>query len=268
MLNIAIHSVPRSGSSWLGEILNSSLVTKYAYQPLFSYQFKSQLSENSTIREIEQFYSGIALTKDPFVCQSKEREAGFKPNFQKAEISHIVYKEVRYHYVLENLLKKNPNQKAIGLIRNPLEVLNSWYKAPREFRKDLNWNFGEEWRYAQSKNQDKKEEYFGFEKWMETALLFERLQSQYPNKFMIINYRDLLGQTSNVVEKLYRFIDLELCGQTREFIDASTNISRTESPYSVYKKKSSKNSIIHQLPKHILEQIILDCEKHNLQQYL
>lgn len=40
MHKIAIHSVPRSGSTWLGEILNSSANVKYCFQPLFSYKFK------------------------------------------------------------------------------------------------------------------------------------------------------------------------------------------------------------------------------------
>ena len=45
MKRIAIHSVPRSGSSWLGQILNSSLKVCFRFQPLFSYAFKDYLNE-------------------------------------------------------------------------------------------------------------------------------------------------------------------------------------------------------------------------------
>ena len=37
---ISIHGVPRSGTSWLGQILDSSPKVRYKFQPLFSYAFK------------------------------------------------------------------------------------------------------------------------------------------------------------------------------------------------------------------------------------
>lgn len=49
---IAIFGVPRSGTSWLGQLFNSSERVAYRYQPLFSYAFKGRLNENSTLDEI------------------------------------------------------------------------------------------------------------------------------------------------------------------------------------------------------------------------
>ncbi len=40
MNNIVIHSVLCSGSSWLGEIINSSPNVLYQFQPLFSHEFQ------------------------------------------------------------------------------------------------------------------------------------------------------------------------------------------------------------------------------------
>ena len=37
MKNVAIFGVPRSGTSWLGQIFNSSPMVAYRFQPLFSY---------------------------------------------------------------------------------------------------------------------------------------------------------------------------------------------------------------------------------------
>ena len=54
--------------------------------------------------------------------------------------------------------------KIILLVRNPLAVLASWLNAPREFRKDLGWKELEEWRFATAKNQDRQEEFYGYEK--------------------------------------------------------------------------------------------------------
>ena len=59
MQRIAIHSVPRSGSTWLGQIFNSSSLVIYKYQPLFSYAFKGRLSPQSTNNKIVQFFDEI-----------------------------------------------------------------------------------------------------------------------------------------------------------------------------------------------------------------
>ena len=56
MHKIALHSVPRSGSTWLGEILNSSENVKYCFQPLFSYKFKNFLDERSSKDDINNFF--------------------------------------------------------------------------------------------------------------------------------------------------------------------------------------------------------------------
>jgi hypothetical protein len=44
MYPIAIPSVPRSGSTWLGEVLNSGYTSKYWYQPIFSYALNPELA--------------------------------------------------------------------------------------------------------------------------------------------------------------------------------------------------------------------------------
>ncbi|MDH5934310.1 hypothetical protein, partial [Vibrio splendidus] len=60
MHKVAIHSVPRSGSSWLGEIINSSPQVNYSFQPLFSYEFKSYLNENSSLENINNFFYNLS----------------------------------------------------------------------------------------------------------------------------------------------------------------------------------------------------------------
>ena len=55
MNTIAIFGAPRSGTTWLGQLFNSSPNTLYRYQPLFSYEFKDYLSESNTKQNIKQF---------------------------------------------------------------------------------------------------------------------------------------------------------------------------------------------------------------------
>ncbi|QBY03133.1 hypothetical protein E2K93_01555 [Thalassotalea sp. HSM 43] len=268
MKKVALHSVPRSGSSWLGEIINSSEAVNYSYQPLFSFKFKSVISEQSSLSEINDFYEKICLSDDNFLTQEEARTNGIKPCFEKKGISHIVYKEVRYHYIIENLLNKDPNQKVIGLVRNPLSVLNSWKSAPREFRTDLNWEFEKEWDKAQLKNLGRKEEYFGYQKWKEVALLFQSLQDRYRDGFLLVKYSDLLNDTQSEVEKIFKFLELELSQQTLSFINRSASI-QIDDTYSVFKTKSIvddnwKNSI----PNYVVESVTKDCNSNGLSEFL
>lgn len=267
MNHIAIHSVPRSGSSWLGEIVNSSPSVSYAFQPLFSYKFKGLLNAKSSRKEIHSFYNDIMKTEDKFVTQLDDRKLGIKPDFEKGEISHIAYKEVRYHYILENLLEQNPNQKVIGLVRNPLAVLSSWKNAPREFRTDLGWDFDCEWKYATSKNLNRPEEYFGFERWKETAILFKILASKFPNKFKMVFYTDLMSDTENVTRDIFDFLELDFGLQTQNFIMQSLQ-KDVLNTYSVFKKKqNADNSYLKNISAAIIGEVRSTCRENGLSEF-
>jgi hypothetical protein len=266
MKKIAIHSVPRSGSSWLGEIINSSPEVSYAFQPLFSYEFKSQLSDTSSVKDIEKFYVEISQTADSFVRQVEERALGRKPSFLKNNPLNIVaYKEVRYHYIIENLLRKDPQIKLIGLVRNPYAVINSWFNAPREFRCDLGWKLQEELMNANKKNRGKKEEYFGLNKWIETTSLFERLKATYPVNFCLVRYEELCRDTIPTVKKIYSFLELDYTEQTDNFLKMDKQVNGT---YSVMRNKMAEQPTKVQLSENIMSAMYDVLSKNNLSQYV
>ena len=68
-IKIALHGLPRSGTTWVGEILNSSPSTNYKYQPLFSYAHKDYLTNASTKHDIANFFERISCCKDEFTNQ-------------------------------------------------------------------------------------------------------------------------------------------------------------------------------------------------------
>lgn len=265
---VAIYSVPRSGSSWLGEIINSSPIVNYSYQPLFSYKFKSRLDEKSSTDEINKFFEEISQSNDSFIKQSEERILGKKPNFQKGNTEIIAYKEVRYINIIENLLQKSEDIKVVGLVRNPLSVLSSWKNAPREFRVDLGWDFNQEWEHALLKNGGRDEEYFGFNKWKESVQIFEKLQRNYSERFYLITYNDLLSNLDSTVENLFTFLNIPMSKQTIEFLE-STSIKGVSGTYSVYNGgKNKDDSWKNNLPKNIIEKVVDDCNNLNFSKYL
>ncbi|WP_081210038.1 sulfotransferase [Salegentibacter sediminis] len=254
---IAIHSVPRSGSTWLGSIFDSHPRVAYRFQPLFSYMHKNQLNEKSSLDDINRFFKDILQSTDDFVLQKDAIRNSKVPNFTKKTITHIVYKEVRYHNILENLLKQDDTSKIIGLLRNPFSVINSWLRAPKEFKKELDWNIEEEWRFAPKKNLNKPEEFNGYEKWKEVTFLFLNLKKNYPERFYLVNYDSLLTDKNTVVKDLFNFCGLEMTTQTLDFLNKSSKLNN-EDAYSVFKKKSKDDNWQTELPHFIFDEIKAD----------
>ncbi len=237
MKRIALHSAPRSGSSWIGQILNSAPNVNFKFQPLFSYEFKSFLNEKSSIDKIDSFFDEIAESENHYLLQNDKIKQGIYPSFKKnTRYSHIVYKEVRYHYILENLLEKDQDILIVGIIRNPFATINSFLQSPKEFRKDLGWQETKEWQFAESKNQNKKEEFFGYMKWQETAFLFLYLLNKYPERFYLIDYDKIILNTDKVVSNLFDFCDIRMTEQTKDFVKKCKSVDNNDI-YSVYRKK-------------------------------
>ena len=260
---IAIHSVPRSGSSWLGQIINSSQQVNFKFQPLFSYAFKDYLDASSSAQKIASFFGKIALSNDAFLCQQENIDKGLYPKFDKDKQStHIVYKEVRYHHILHNMLKTDNQVKLIAIIRNPLAVVNSFLRAPREFRKDLGWREQEEWRFARKKNLEKAEEFNGYEKWKQAFFIFQDLHQLYPNRVFIIDYDKLLKNPILQTQELFDFCMLDYEKQTEDFLLKSTQNDQGEH-YAVYKVKQNDNGWMQQLDADIITAITDDLQQYD-----
>lgn len=267
MQYVAIHSVPRSGSTWLGQIFNSHPLVNFSYQPLFSYAFKDYLNSESSREDIVEFFNRISDSDDSFLNQKDDIDKGIVPSFKTNDkFTHICYKEVRYHHILENLMKKHEHVKLILLVRNPLATLYSWKNAPKEFREDLGWKFEEEWQFAPSKNLDKIEEFNGYEKWKEATYLYHNLKKEYPNRVVLISYKELMSETLSVVHQLFEFVGLNMNESTLSFLTDSRAVSQKDA-YSVYKKKT-KDDNWKQLPQDIIDYITDDLKQTELEIYL
>jgi len=268
MKKLAIHSVPRSGSTWLGSIFDSHPDTIYKYQPLFSYKFKDYLNENSTRDDIDSFFRDLKISKDDFLDQTEAKKKGIIPSFDKnPNPKVVVYKEVRYHHILKNMMEVSTDLKLIGIVRNPLSTIHSWLNAPKEFRKDKGWKSNNEWLNAPSKNKNQKEEFNGYNKWKETALLFEELKKKYPLRFMLVSYSELIKSTDEMVEQLFSFCELEIGKQTNYFLKDSRD-KTIKNAYSVYRNKVSDSNWKGDLNQEIVDFITADLGNSVLEKYL
>lgn len=264
MKKVAIHSAPRSGSSWLGNIFNSHPDVDFSFQPLFSYAFKNYLNENSSGEEISKFFSLLKSSQDEFIKQKLGANKAIVSQFRKNDlVTHIVYKEVRHHHILENMMNLDQDVLVIGLVRNPFSTINSWLKAPKEFKAEKGWKIEEEWRFAEKKNKGRIEEFNGYEKWKEVVNLFLKLKEFYPDRFYLIKYEDLLNDTISKVKHIFQFCDLEMTEQTTNFL-ADSSEKNDQDAYSILKNKSHDDDWKKELPKKIISEIKDDPEFHSL----
>lgn len=263
MRNVAIFGAPRSGTSWLGQIFNSSSHVCYRFQPLFSYAFKDNISLRSTEEDFGLFYKNLIHTDDAFVLQTENVSGKKGLAFTKASTTHLVWKEVRYHYLLEHIIKSSDTQ-IIGLVRHPCAVINSWLQAPKEFKDK--WKPLEEWRKASKKNQDKKEEYNGYNKWKELTQLYLKLEHKYPEKFKIQVYETLNDNTELCVKALFDFVGLNLEKQTLEFIKESKSLDSIDA-YGIHRKEQDSFKWKKQLMWQIQEAILSDPEFIDIDNY-
>ncbi|MEQ1527382.1 MAG: sulfotransferase [Gallionella sp.] len=265
MDKIAIFAVPRSGTTWLSQIFNSHPDVALRFQPLFSYGHKGSLTEHSSAEEIRTFFEEILYTQDAFATMTSEMQKKY-PVFKKSsQTTHIVFKETRYLHIIENVLAQCGEVKIIGIVRNPLAVLASWVSAPKEFNPE--WDIHSEWRGAPSKNQNRLEEFYGFDKWKEMAEAFLRFESQFPQQFILVRYDELNRAPLDTTKRLFDFCGLEVCGQVEDFLTASK--SRHDSdPYSVFRANASDDRWQGVLPDVIVKQIAQELKCTPLDEFL
>lgn len=238
---IMISGAPRSGTSWVGQILDSSPETAYRFQPLFSWAFKNDINHHSTKQECEEFFKKIYNSNDPFLLQTERKQKGLYPCFTEKKPSPpvLVIKMVRYHYLLNMLLDYFKDiLQVVFIVRHPGGVINSWLKNSKEFYKEAD-PFSE-WDLAESRNKGKPEEYWGFDGWRRSLDIYSSLQARFPRNIYLIRYELLVSETVQQVFDLFSFLNLKLSQQTTNFLLESTQTNHND-PYSVYKSNQVKD---------------------------
>lgn len=267
ILPIALHGVPRSGTTWLGEIFNSHPQVHYAFQPLFSYAYRDFLGQDPDAERIEQLWDELLQSDDSFINQAEKRANGCLPRFSKSSPSHMVYKEVRYHNMLPRLMARALRLRAVLIVRDPRAVISSWLRAPREFRADMGWSIENEWREAPSKNLDRPEEFNGYARWKDATRIFMSLNKVYPDRITLIRYSDLLEGSDTTVTSLFNLCGLDMSSQTRDFLNAGSG-HNPSNPYGVDARRVCDDGWKNLLNPAIAEEIAEDLSGTNLATFL
>ena len=262
---IYIAGVARSGTSWLGQIFNSSPDVKFKFQPFFSYEFKNRVNEDSTSLEFERLIRDMYEKDSDFLDQTDKQKSGEYPCFDKnTYLTNLVFKEARYQNLIEPMMRKAPQMLLVGIIRNPNAVLNSWVKNIKEF--PVGSDIIKEWRYGECKNQS-REDFFGYYKWKEVSNLYLDLKQKWPNRVYVLSYEELVGSPNKCAREMFDFCSIEYTQQTENFINASTE-SHSESPYAVFKSKKVATQWKNEFPAYITSEIKKDLSGTRLEKFL
>jgi len=255
---VALYGVPRSGTSWLGQILDSCPDVLYRFQPLFSYRFKNRITTESSTEEIEQFFRELyCADEDDFLNQKEKRINGVYPVFKKKNIDPAIlsYKEARFLYTIPLLIQRYAKIKIVGIIRNPYDVLESWINAPLEYNQE--WDILEEWNFAAKKNEFRPENYYGYYKWKECIKLNVEMQKMYPQNFITVRYEDLYQDAVKVSKSLFSFLEMPFTAQTEKFIKDSQSKTVSDK-YGVYRDKNQECKKQFYLPEKVKNRISKD----------
>lgn len=262
---IYIAGVARSGTSWLGQIFNSAPEVNFKFQPLFAYEFKNRVNEDSSAMDFINLFNDMTNENSIFLNQQDKLSTKEYPTFVKEKnYSHLVFKENRYQNIIEPMMRKNKSLKLIGIIRNPNACLNSWMKLPKEFPEGSDPL--KEWRYGDCKNNG-HEDFFGYYKWKEVSNLYLDLKDKWPDRVYIISYEELVRNPIDKTKEIFSFCNIKYTVQTKQFLEDCTT-KHMDSPYAVFKNNSVANKWKKEFDPYITNEIKCDLAGTRLEQFL
>jgi len=258
--------MPRSGTTWLGQIFASSPDVRLKYCPLFSYEFKNILDENSSQEQWKNLFLAVWQTNSEFLDQEHLRKKGLIPNFEdkSEQPSHLVIKSNRFHHLVPYMLKLGMNVKFIHIVRHPCATLNSWMNNPSEFPE--NADPLKEWRTGRCRKMGIGE-YWGFDDWVSISQQAIFLNEKYPGHHQIVSYEDLVRETEKETKRLFSFVGLLYSEQTQKFIELSHSRHDLHH-HSVFKDPKQQQSWKYSLDPAIAKACIEEIKGTDLEQFL
>jgi len=263
---IVIMGMPRSGTSWLSQIFDSSPRVRFRLSPLFSYEFKNYISEKSTRVDWEYVFRGAYNSNSEFMSQADRRKAGCYPIFEQKDPKpeYLVIKDTRFHNLTERMLKFFDNLKVVVIVRHPCGAIHSWLTAPREFPQDADPM--KEWRNGGCRKTGYGE-FWGFEDWKTVTRQHMRLEREMPARFVIQRYEYLVKNPISETRKLFHFCGLRYTDQADRFLH-ECHAKHDENEYAVFKRPIVMERWRDELQPEIQKAIIDEIKKTDLERFI
>lgn len=250
---VIVAGMPRSGTTWLGQIFDSHPEVAYRVCPLFCYSLKDAVAAESPRAEWSEVFRRAFLEPSDYMLDIRGRLAGDLPAFSQKTVppSRLVLKFDHHQDLVGRALELFANLRVVALVRNPCAAIDSWLRAPKEFPQDadplLHWRDGrikKRWRG----------DHFGFDDWVRLATEFLALERRHPGRAEVIRYEDLVRGGAAVAEPLLARCGLASHPATAAFIRES-QARHSDATYGVFKDPRVVEAWRERLPGRIRAEI-------------
>ena len=261
-----ISGMPRSGTTWLSQILASSPDVRLKFCPLFSYEFKNALNENSSADDWSKLFREVYHTNSDYLDQNYLRNQGLVPTFlDKNENPHnLILKSTRFHNLIPNILRLDDQIRFVHIVRHPCATIHSWLTNRNEFPQHANPM--EEWRSGVCRKTGPGE-FWGFDDWKKVTAQALQLEKLYPERFKVLRYEDLVEETRKSTKNLFDYFDITYKKQTDDFIGLSRS-RHDKNKRSVFKKSEINMDWVTMLHPSIVSACIEELRGTMLEQFL
>lgn len=258
--------MPRSGTSWLSQIFDSSPEVRFRLSPLFSYALKNAVDIKSSKDEWAEYLDKVYNTEDGFMSQTVRRKEGKYPIFEEKANNPVflVIKNTRYHNLTERMLELFDDIKIIYIVRHPCGAINSWLKSKKEFPQGADPL--KEWKSGKCR-KIYPEEFWGFDDWKKVTRMYLELTEKFPYKIGIIKYEDLVNNPIDVTNRVFEFVGIRLTKQTENFL-IECHKTHDVDEYAVFKNKNVKDRWKNELNQKIIEKIYKDLKGTELEAFI
>lgn len=226
---ILVTGLPRSGTTWIGDILNAKVLnTSVFHEPFKDYsylwnwqinEFPFQLSKVKTVYQHIESGNYLSRYQSKFNGPAGGRFLRFKwfHKFVMPRNRHIIIKDPCVFYGLDELKAVIPELYVVIIIRNPLSIVSSLKRLKWTADKRLELlfevaGFKNQFRQIHAQFSSQLSELNVFEaQCLQTSIFFKILTDATADK--VIRYEDMAASEENV----YRFIaDLGIYNGRRE----------------------------------------------------
>lgn len=259
--------MPRSGTTWLSQILESSPHCIVRLSPNYSYPLKNRLTVTSTAADWAAVFDEAIATHDAFMTQNWRRETRELPLFPSKsvdELKRLVLKDTRFHDLYLEGMTVFPAAKTVYIVRHPAAALWSW-RSCKEFPEGA--DFRREWRTGECRKREGPGEYWGFDDWKSLTQLYCDLASRHPHRYLIVRYENFVSQALREAEQLFHFAEVPMSPAIEEFVRHSQSL-HDERPYAVFKRPTVRDAWKRDFPADILAEIDRDLAGTPLEAFL
>jgi hypothetical protein len=258
--------MPRSGTTWLSQILESSPDFEVRLSPNYSYVLKNRLDMGSPRADWLEVLRAATYSDNAFLTQDWRRDTGDLPRFDhpRAAQRRLAIKDTRFHHLYMHGMELFPQAQCIALIRHPCGALASW-RDSKEFPAGV--RFEAEWRSGETRKREGPGEYWGFDDWVGVTRLFLAAEAREPGRVLAVRYEDLARDPMKTTETILGFLGSRLTSTTRGFIESSQS-RHDPSPYSVFKSPETADAWRASFPPPIRKQIEDELRGTSLERFL